>query len=587
VAGLKSTLLIALILAVAVLSGTALLVHIRDVPKLSTIKKSFLSENLTILDRHGLVIDEIHKKDRVRRLNWVPLEQVPAPFIDAVLKSERWRLSRESITMQLAQSRFGPAIALEMVWSKKQILEAYINLSIYRGELQGIGAASQALFDRPPEKLTRSQSAVLASLIRSKDRPVHAVQSKACALLKSMNAAEDCALINKNHLDNIERGYRVRPFVRTAPHVAQLLGSLPDLRDGNVARSTLDRDLQWTALHALQKRAVNGAVVVIENRTGNVLAYVGNSGAGYEDLARDPRPAGTSLKPFLFTKALDERTITSTTPLEEKPEVVTMSEALRGNYKLAAIRALELVGMDVYVKALSSLGFSRLERAEFYGPSLALGSADVPLLELTNAYRALANKGVWSPVRFSPDSISEEAARRIFSEAAAFIVSDTLKEENTPWWAAVLCDQWCIGFSEKYTVGVLEGGRDVWQELMVLLHKNEPSQAPRVPRGVERLDGEWFLEGTEASAGDLRSRIAYPLDRSFIELNPEKPRENSRVFLQVVAPRHDQNLYLNGRRLGRAQSLLPWKPESGRHILELRDSTGQLLHKVRFQVKIL
>lgn len=595
---MKRIVATSLMLGLAVLLVTALLIQIRDVPSLASIKKTFRSNNLTVLDRNGQVIDEIVKKQNVRRLNWVTLDEVPPAFVEAVLKNENWRLSSDSITMQLAQSRLWPSIALEMVWSRRQILEAYINLSVYRGELQGIGAASQALFDRPPNKLTRPQSAVLAALIRSQGKGVDAVQSKACALLKAMNSGEECGLVNAGHLANVERSYQVRPFVKMAPHAARILISDPDLREGNVVRSTLDRDIQWIALNALQKRGVeDGAVVVIENATGNVLAYVGNSGMSkqdaYIDLANDPRQAGLSLKPFLFAKALDERTLTAATVIDEKPEEIRLRNALHDNLKLPAIRALELVGVDAFVFTLKTLGLSHLEKPEFYGPSLALGSANVRLLELTNAYRALANKGQWSPARFSPISLSDEGSRRIFSEGATYIVSGILQETGSGMpWSAVHCDQWCVGYSEKYTVGVLSGGREVWQEVLLALHRTEPSQAPAPPPGLQERNGEWFLEGTGSEVtvlpkpkAGVGSRITYPLDRSTIEVDPKRPRDYSRLFFQVVAPGPDQNLYLNGKRLGRARALQQWKPSSGDFLLELRDSKGQILHKVKFAVR--
>ncbi len=595
---MKRTVGFSIIVAVAVLVVTALALQIRHVPSLTSIKKSFRSANLTVLDRNGQVIDEIVKKQNVRRLNWVSLDQVSPSFIEAVLANETWRLSKSSITMQLAQSRLWPSLALEMVWSRRQILEAYINLSVYRGELQGIGAASQALFDRPPGGLTRAQSAVLASLIRSKGKGVDEVQSKACKLLRSMNSGDECGMISAGHLASVERSFRVQPFMKMAPHVARILNSDPDLREGNVVRSTLDRDIQWTALNALQKhRVADGAVVVIENATGNVLAYVGNPGIenrdANRDLADDARQAGLSLKPFLFAKALDERTLTAATVIEEKPEEIRLRKAMQNPLKLPAIRALELVGTETFALTLSRLGITRLEKPGYYGPSLALGFANVRLLELTNAFRTLANKGQWSPARFSPLSVSDEATRRIFSDGAAYIITGLMQESGASMpWSAVHCDQWCIGFSEKYTIGVLNGGREVWQEVLLTLHRTEPSVAPVPPAGLQEQGGEWFLEGTGSEVTVLpkqkpgaASRITYPVDGAVIEIDPERPQDFARLYLQVLAPGPDQNLYLNGQRLGRARALQQWRPVTGAHQLELRDSKGQRLHQVTFAVR--
>ncbi len=585
-------------LGLAVSFGAALVFQIQHVPSLSSIKKTFRSANLTVLDRNGQVIDEIKKKENVRRLNWVSLDQVPSSFVEAVLANENWRLSKDSITRQLAQGSFWPSLALEMKWSRRQILEAYINLSVYRGELQGLSAASQAFFDKPPEKLSRSQSAVLASLMHSKGKGVDGVVSRACALLRSMNSAEECGMVNQSHLANLERSYQLRPFVKMAPHVAAILNADSDLREGNVVRSTLDRDIQWTALNALQKRGIeDGAVIVVENGTGNVLAYVGNPDLngknGYRDLAKDPRQAGLSLKPFLFAKALDERTLTPATVIDEKPEQIRLRNALQSNLKLPAVRTLELVGVDTFVQTLAMLGFSKLKKPDYYGPSLALGAADVRLLDMANAYRSLANQGVWTPLKFSPLAVSEVASRRIFSEGAAYIVTQIMQETGPGLpWSAVYCDQWCAGYSEKYTVAVLNGGREVWQEILLSLHRTEPSQPPAPPPGIQENNGEWFLEGTmnevsvlpKPKAG-IGSHITYPINNSVLEVDPDRPRDFARLFFQVAAPGPDQNLYLNGKRLGRARALQQWKTVAGDHSLELRNSRGQTLDKIKFTVR--
>lgn len=594
VSSFKQSIAVFLALSLVLSVVTVLVVHIREVPKLSTVKKSFRSRNLTVLDRNGRVIDEIRKGKEIRRLNWITLDEAPKPFVDAVLQSEKWRLSADSITMQLAKGKFWSAIALEMVWSRKQILEAYINLSVYRGELQGLAAASQALFDRPPDKLSRAQGAVLAALIQSSrhspEPSVISARGKACALLESLDAGHECGLLSRKHLASVEKSYRLSPFVKMAPHVAQLLGSLPDLREENVVHSTLDRELQWVALHALQKQKVDeGAVVVLENSTGNVLVYVSyfndEDGESYQDLARDLRQAGSALKPFLFAKALDDRIITPVTNLSGRQEFVTMARALTEPLNLPVIQALEWVGAETFVGTLANLGFHPLERPEFYGPSLALGSADVHLLHLTNAYRVLANNGIWSAPRFSPQQATEMEPRKVFSPGAAFIVAQKLYDSSYQQnWAAMHCEQWCLGFTEKFTIGVLGGNQNVWREIMTALHNKTSSQSPQAPSELVEVDGEWFFEGTEPLQDEsATSHFSYPRDGAIIEI--ESKKEPSRFFIQVVQPKADQNVYLNDRRLGRAQPLLHWKPESGAFRLELRDAKGRTLHKVHFEVR--
>lgn len=152
-----------------------------------------------------------------------------------------------------------------------------------------------------------------------------------------------------------------------------------------------------------------------------------------------------------------------------------------------------------------------------------------------------------------------------------------------------------------WNVSGVQGAAPVWQELMNYLHSREPSLAPRPPEGLVQSQirfkhnasdrHEWFIAGTEPSIPivdakpEVRSHISYPLDDSMIALDPDIPRNNHRLFIQIAAPKPDQNVYLNGRRLGRAQPYLSWEPESGRFTLELRDSKGQVVDKVRFEVR--
>jgi len=705
-----------LTVAVALAAATLLLASHRA-PSFADVQLRYQSSDRAILDRSGLVVDQVRVDPTVRRLHWVKLENVPPAFVEAILRAEDKRFfyhlgvdpiafakalvlrlsgqggrGASTISMQvgdmvavrktttkkskirrnwrekLAQIR--RAVALEFRWSKSEILEAYINLIHYRGELQGIAATSYGLFDKQPSGLTRSESAVVAALIRAPNTKVAGVRQRACWLLEAMGHPEECGMITEDHLAHLEEGYRIRPFYRLAPHVARRLVADRALAAQNPIRSTLDRQLQWVALTALQKQIAllqdqnmsDGAVIVVENSTGHVLAYVGNIGAAsrasYVDAGVAPRQAGSTLKPFIFAKAIDERILTVASVLEDSPlaisvatglyqpsnfdrkfrQLVSVRTALASSLNIPAVRALELVGVDAFVRTMNDLGFSQLEQPEFYGPSLALGSADIRLLELTNAYRTLANGGMWSPVQFAPDQTNAQASRRVFSEQSAYVITDVLADrqarvatfglENTlatRYWTAVktgtskdMRDNWTVGFSSKYTVGVwtgnlsgaamwnvsgIQGAAPVWQEVMNYLHRQEGSLAPEAPLGLVRMPvkfahdpsadrAEWFLRGTEPSFGtiqaklEVQSRIAYPVGESVIAMDPDIPKRNHRVFFQIVAPLRNQVVYLNGRRVGRAESLMSWEPQPGAYLLELREgSSGKVLDKVSFQVR--
>jgi penicillin-binding protein 1C len=604
--------------AVAVFAAAIVLFEISRLPQLADIRDRYHSNDKVILDRHSQIIDEVRVEKGQRRLGWTEAKDIPLFFVNAVLRSEDRRFFyhpgldplNTTITVRAAELMHNApfeqnfaqklkyrvmAVALEMKWSKLEILEAYLNLTKFRGDLQGVSAASHGLFDKAPAALSRAEGAVLAALIRSPNAPVLSVRLRACKLLRLLGTPEDCGVLTERHLTYIDKGYELRPYMRMAPHAARRLSDFPELRGRTLVRSTLDREIQWQALHALQKNVSEGAVVVLENATGNVLAYVGNAGSAsknaYVDEAMVLRRAESTLQPLIVAKALDERVLTTASRLEKAPvgrETVSVREALAGGLSIPSVRVLELLGVENFVRSMVDWGFTGLKRADFYGPSLAIGSADVRLLDVANAYRTLANGGSWSAVRFSPDITSEFGSRRVVSDETAFIVSDILTEARSKFWSAVNSGPaWCVGYSEKFTVavatGTAEAAAPVWHEIMSGLHKRESSQAPLPPAALKRSGFEWFLAGTEPGVphGEQvsQSRFSFPQDRTVIPLN------SSRVFIQIVAPKGDQNVYLNRRRLGRAKPLVPWEPQAGRHNLELRDSKGSVLDRVTFDVR--
>ena len=177
---------------------------------------------------------------------------------------------------------------------------------------------------------------------------------------------------------------------------------------------------------AAQQNAEDGALLAIDNASGEVLAWVGSSGA----LSAAPevdgvtalRQAGSTLKPFLYALAFERRDLTAASLLDDSPLAVTTGNglyvpqnysaeyrgwvsarmALGGSLNVPAVRTLVRIGPDALRDRLYEFGFKSLsENGDYYGFSLALGSADISLLMLANAYRTLANGGRWSPLRVS------------------------------------------------------------------------------------------------------------------------------------------------------------------------------------------
>ena len=674
-------------------------------PTADMVRAAWKPSEAALLDRHGEVLHERRVDTTRRRLAWTALDDVSPALVTAVLASEDRRFREHggvdaraiaaavwarlhggpprggsTITMQLA-GLLDPALrrrreprglaqkwrqmrlawAIESRWSKSQILEAYVNLVTFRGELTGVAAAADGIFGKAPHGLTGPEGAVLAALLRGPGASPDLVRRRALALAGDAADAEEIgASVERALVAGGPRG----PRHAEAPHVAQRL-----LHAGGDTRvvTTLDGGVQRLAAETLRRhllavraaRVADGAVLVIDNATGDVLAYVGSSGdlsaASLVDGVRARRQAGSTLKPFLYGLALDQRLLTPATLLEDSPLEIAVGgglyrprnydESFRGpvsarvalaaSLNVPAVRVLELVSAEAFVQELRQLGFGLDQSGDWYGPALALGSADVTLWDMVGAYRALANGGVWRPLRLTEGGPAD-SARRVISEDAAFVVGHVLADresrsatfglENvlaTPFWTAVktgtskdMRDNWCIGFSRRYTVGVwvgnfsgepmrnvsgVTGAAPVWVDVMGALHRSAPSRAPAPPPGVvaarvafagdvepERRD--WFLHGTEpltvsSAVTAHHARIVAPVAGTIIAIDPEIPRARQRVAFEAHGAEPGLRFVLDDVDLGPAPGLYLWPPHPGRHTLTLRDAKARPRDTVTFEVR--
>ncbi|WP_233271827.1 penicillin-binding protein 1C [Paraburkholderia acidiphila] len=585
------------------------------------------------------------------------------------------------------------ALRLEQRWRKDQILEAYLNLVPFRGESIGLSALSQTLFGKAPSGLDDRESAVAAALIRAPNAPYAKVATRACRILRDMRAANvDNGCPN---LDAFVQMAFARPSIaaddpsfdgrsenspQLAPHFARQIANAVHPAPGTRVRSTLDANLQRYARDTLTRTLIelnarahprnvqDGAVVVLDNATGDVLAWVGSSGglskAREVDAALALRQAGSTLKPFLYAEAIDERRVTTASLLDDAPldlaaggglympqnydkgfkGWVSVRTALGSSLNVPAVRTLVMVTPHRFAKTLTALGLPLTQAGDYYGFSLALGSADVSLVTLTNAYRALAHGGVVSPIAELPapaKAASSPASKRVFSRESAFIVTDVLADNNartrtfdfdspldTRMFSAVktgtskdMRDNWTVGFTSRYTVGVWVGNADgspmwdvsgvtgaapVWAAIVGYLHRRVPSVAPAAPPGVERVRvqfadaveparNEWFIAGTAtplvglaSNAADLArgpAQIGSPVDGTIFALDPDIPAPRQRIwFERATGSSARVSWRLDGKALGGA-ARVAWLPWPGKHTLELVDARGQVTDTVRFEVR--
>jgi penicillin-binding protein 1C len=694
---------------------------VHAMPSYQEVRKTYLKSDSVLLDRHGEIIHQLRTDFNQRRLGWTPLKDISPALKEAVVAAEDRRFYAHSgidyqalgaallqgltssgirgastISMQLAAlldrdlqpakgrksirqkgKQILSAWELERAWSKEEILEAYLNLITFRGELQGISASSRALFGKDPHGLDRSESLLLASLIRSPGASYADLTKRANHLAESLKWPLDSGEISSRGSQVFLGPNLNRHPTALAPHLARQLlkdrppgTSLSCTLDGEVQRFVLDR-LAHHLLPLRSQNVGNGAVLVVENKSGEVLAYVSYSGdpglSGFVDGVKAKRQAGSTLKPFLYGLALDRRLLTPASLLDDSPldvpvfsgiyhprnyesqfqGLVPVRIALASSLNIPAVRVISLVGLEDFLNKLRAMGIRDLNEAgDFYGPALALGSADVSLLDLVNAYRTLANGGEWSGFRLAlPVYGRSGEARdgsplplpvRVFSREAAFLISDILSDrearsttfglENplaTRFWTAVktgtskdMRDNWCIGYSDKYTVGVwvgnfngepmwnvsgISGAAPVWVEVMNRLHRNEgnPRKEPpprlvkahiEFPQGMHPPREEWFIRGTEPAPLEAKSpsphqRILYPPPGSIFALDPDIPRDLQMIFFTLQTPQQRVTWVLNGQPLPPLGKATPWRPEAGKFHLALRDEEGRIIDSVLFEVR--
>ena len=687
-----------------------------DLPGYREVRRDWRSSEAWLLDRNGRELQRLRVDDSARRYAWVSADQVSPALKEALLASEDQRFyehegvdwkaalnaaagnlgnayvrGASTLSMQLAgmldpalrrdnaprsfsqkvrQAR--AALVLEKSWKKEEILEVYLNLVGFRGELQGVAAMSHGLFGKAPHGLNRREAALAAALIRAPNATPRRVAERACWLLTVQHgagggkpaAADTCDGLTVEVSQTLARAYAAFPLADAAPHVARKLLTRAGLR----VASTLDAGVQAAARTALRARLAelggrnveDGAVVVIDNASGEVLAYVGSSGdlsqAPQVDGAAASRQAGSTLKPFLYGLAIEQRRLTAASVLDDSPVElrtdgglyiprnyaksyrgpVSLRASLAGSLNVPAVRALTMVGTDRLVERLRAVGLATItESGDFYGFSLALGSADVTLAQLTNAYRALANGGLWSPLRFEARQ-AQVPPRRVMDANASYIVADILADRSaravafglanpleTPFWSAVktgtskdMRDNWTIGFSSRFSVGVwvgnasgspmhdvsgVSGAAPVWRDVMLHLHRRVKAYEPAPPAGVlvqalryepaiEPARSEVFIAGSEqavvrlAATGHAQPRITAPVPGSIIALDPDIPPRNQRLLLGAQAAA-DARFELDGKALGSAARGLTWLPWPGRHTLKLLGAQGEVLDEASFEVR--
>ncbi|MFN8397437.1 MAG: penicillin-binding protein 1C, partial [Bacteroidia bacterium] len=430
-----------------------------------------------------------------------------------------------TITMQLARmlepkprTLWGKVIeafrALQLEWhhSKSEILEMYMTHLPYGGNIEGVKAASYLYFQRPPSQLSLAQCALL-TVIPNRPNSLRPDQQPAAALAarnKWLNRFGEDGIFHPKALsdalnETLPSGRWTLPV--RAPQFCQWV------EPGNNAtalRTTLDPRLQQLAQDLLANRVrrlrpmgiTNGAILIVDNRNMEVLAYCGSAdfadkaAHGEVDAVQAVRSPGSALKPFIFALGFDKGQVTPQASMLDIPGEftdfspvnydrdyrgeVSAEDALRNSLNLPAVRLLNKLGMSAFLRMLGRAGFATVIRQrEELGLSLALGGCGVTMEELVRAYAAFAHGGELRSLRWRLGEEEHAATGRVCSPEAAFLVTEILSGIQRPDMPAEYLgrtklprvawktgtsfgrrDAWSIGYNPRFTVGVWMGNMD-------------------------------------------------------------------------------------------------------------------------------
>ncbi len=405
---------------------------------------------------------------------------------------------------------------VEMTWSKDRIMEEYLNRLSYGSMAAGCGSAALTFLDKPLEDCSMAECALLAGLPQaparlSPWRHPDAARRRQVWVLERLRALgwiseEEAARAaeEKLKLEHGLAGFR-------APHfVDYVLERHPEWTGDAPLQTTLDLEVQQVCEDAIRSRLAllvnqhvnHAAAVVMDNVTGEVLAMTGSPDyrAAQVNGATARRSPGSALKPFTYLLALQQgwspATILPDLPVEYMTETglyrpgnynhraagpVSLRVALACSLNLAAVRLLrECGGAAVLRELLRACGINTLTKpAAHYGLGLTIGSGEVTLLGLTGAYSVLARLGTWLPPQVLT-AAPRQAASRIADPDACWLLADVLSDAGArvrtfgagpalrlPFRVAVKTgtssdyrDNWTVGYTPRYTVGVWAGNFD-------------------------------------------------------------------------------------------------------------------------------
>lgn len=492
-----------------------------------------------VTDRDGTLLRLTLAADQTYRV-WTPLDRFAPELVEATqLYEDRWffwhpgvnpvalvkaaeetfsggrRRGGSTLTMQLARMRFhidshtvpgklqqiARAVQLELTYSKRELLEAYLNLAPYGGNVEGAGTAARIYFHKDASQLSLAEALALAVLPQSPSARTPGAGAEPPRLFAARVKLGGLWLaahpgINPDTLALREPltlfSARELPFL--APHAVE---RALRTREGRALTLTLDSTLQARlerqVASYVERRAASGlhntAVLLADAETGEVLAHVGSADfndaalAGQVDGVSSPRSPGSALKPLVYARALDEGLIHPRTLLRDVPTrfgaynpenfdnqylgPMTATDALTRSRNVPAVELNLRLERDLHA-VLTQAHVKGLRDRDFYGAGIVLGAVEVTMEELVSLYVALAHGGVWAPLKRVRGEASTPGVSLVSPEAAELTLQ-MLATQSPPRGPRVAWktgtsyayrDAWTAGVVGRYVLAVWVGNFD-------------------------------------------------------------------------------------------------------------------------------
>lgn len=396
------------------------------------------------------------------------------------------------------------AVELERQLTKDEILDLYLTLAPFGGNLEGIRAASIAYFSKEPKRLSLAEAALLVALPQSPETrrldryPGRARAARDKVLNRMVEdrivASDDAAQAKATIVPRLRK-----PMPILAPHSADQ--AIATMKDAPLIRLTLDANLQKALEGLARDRAlalgpdISIGIIAVDNASGDVLAHVGSADyfderrAGQVDMTRAVRSPGSTLKPFIYGLAFEDGFVHPESLIDDRPirfgsyapenfdmtfqGTVPVRRALQLSLNVPAIALLDRVGSSRLSSRLKQAGVSLvLPKDEAPGLAMGLGGVGVTLHDLAQLYVGLARLGTTRPLREIADAKDEREPMRLMDQAAAWQIGNVLIGTPPPENGAHnriafktgtsygYRDAWSVGFDGKLTIGVWVGRPD-------------------------------------------------------------------------------------------------------------------------------